>query len=124
MTDRPVKLPGPDHPIDLTAAGGRVTATVGDRVIASTDAALMLAEAGYPPVAYIPLADVDHDLLEPSTKQSYCPYKGEASYWSLRVDDRLIEDAVWSYDDPHPAMREIAGHVAFYPDKVQVTVGN
>ena len=116
----PHKLPGPDHPITVAPEPARVVARVGDRVVADTTAALALREADYPVVHYIPLADVDPSMLRASDTTTHCPYKGEASYYSLDVDGIDLTDAVWTYRTPYPAVAEIAGHVAFYPDKVQV----
>jgi uncharacterized protein (DUF427 family) len=121
MTEKQVLVPGPDHPITVTAADTTVTVSLGDRVIAKTDDALVLRESTYPAVYYLPLDAVDGDVLEPSTHQTYCPYKGDASYYALRDGDALSEDAVWTYVTPYDAVSEIAGHVAFYPDRVQIS---
>jgi uncharacterized protein (DUF427 family) len=120
MSEKPVLTPGPDHPITVEPAAGSVRIRFGDRQIAATTDALVLAEAGYPPVLYIPLEDVDSDVLEPSSHETYCPYKGDASYYTLRDGDRVAEDAVWTYPETHPAVQEIAGHVAFYPNQVEI----
>lgn len=117
---KPRLQPGPDHPITITPTGSRVTVTVGGRVVADTLAALTLQEASYPPVQYVPLADVDPALISPTDHQTYCPYKGDASYWSLPG----AENAVWGYQDPHDAVAAIKGHVAFYPDKVEVRIAD
>jgi uncharacterized protein (DUF427 family) len=118
MTDRKVIVPGPDHPITIEPTPGRVTVTLDGRVIADTRSALTLQEASYPPVQYIPLADVDPDVLAPSDHASYCPFKGEASYFGLRSGDRVADPAVWTYAVPHDAVAQIRDHVAFYPDRV------
>lgn len=112
--------PGPDHPITVTPTQGHVTAKVGDRTIAESDAALTLQEASYPPVQYIPRADVDLSQLERTAHQTYCPYKGDASYFSI-TGDPALENAVWTYETPRPAVAEIQEYVAFYPDRVQIT---
>jgi uncharacterized protein (DUF427 family) len=88
------------------------------RVVADTDRALTLREASYPPVQYVPLADVDPAVLERSSHTSYCPYKGRASYYSLRVGEAVEEAVAWSYERPHRAVAAIEGHLAFYPDRV------
>lgn len=119
-----MKLPGPDHPIRIEPTGQRVTVRVGDRVIAATTAALGLAEADYPVVQYIPMTDVDTAVLRPSDTVTTCPYKGDASYYSIVTDDAELTDAVWSYQHPHPAVAPIAGHVAFYPDRVEILVND
>ena len=121
MSDKQVLVPGPDHPITVTPAGTTVTVRLGDRIIAKTDDALVLRESTYPAVYYLPLEAVDADVLEPSAHETYCPFKGDASYYSLRNGDSLSEDAVWSYVTPYDAVSEIAGHVAFYPDRVEIT---
>jgi uncharacterized protein (DUF427 family) len=119
--DRTPKVPGPDHPITVEAADVRVVAGVGDTVVADSTAALVLREASYPAVYYVPMADVDQAVLRPSATQTYCPYKGDASYYSVASPDGEITDAMWTYTTPYPAVGEIAGHVAFYPDRVRVT---
>lgn len=120
MGTKPVLTPGPDHPITVEPAPDRVRVRFGDRQIVDTDRALVLAEAGYPPVLYIPVEDVDADVLEPSSHETYCPYKGDASYYTLRDGDRVVEDAVWTYPEARPAVGEIAGHLAFYPKHVEI----
>jgi uncharacterized protein (DUF427 family) len=87
------------------------------------DAALTLQESSYPAVQYVPLADVTSDLLRPSDTETYCPYKGDASYFDVVVDGVTVSDAIWTYRQPYPAVAQIAGHVAFYPDKADVVVG-
>lgn len=120
MSHKPVMVPGPDHPITVRREGARVTVTVGGRTIADSSATLTLREAGYPAVQYFPRADVDMALLERTDHASYCPYKGDASYFSIRTDDRLLDNAVWTYETPHPAMAEIREYVAFYPSRVEI----
>jgi uncharacterized protein (DUF427 family) len=120
MTEKKVLVPGPDHPITIEPTDARVTVRAGGRVIADTAKALTLQEAAYPPVQYIPLADVDPGVLEPSDHTSYCPYKGDASYYSLKVGEEVAPAAVWTYVRPHDSAAAIAGHVAFYPDRVDV----
>jgi uncharacterized protein (DUF427 family) len=120
MSDKPVLVPGPEHPITVEPAEGRVRVTYGDRVIVDTDRALVLTEASYPPVVYVPADDVDTHVLEPSAHRTYCPYKGDASYFTLRDGDRVAQDAVWRYAAPYDAVAQIAGHVAFYPQHVTI----
>ncbi len=115
MTDRPVKIPGPDHPITVTPGEAHVVVRAGGKVIADTRRALALQEASYPLVYYIPREDAAMDLLERTDHASYCPYKGEASYYSVRGG---TANAVWSYEAPYDAVAEISGHLAFYPDRV------
>ena len=121
MSEKPVLIPGPDHPITVTPAGSAVTVRFGDRLIAATDCALVLREAGYPPVYYLPLEDVEPDVLEATPHATYCPYKGDASYYSLADGDARAENAVWTYVAPYDAVSPIAGHVAFYPHQVQIS---
>jgi len=120
MTEKQVLVPGPDHPITVAPSATTVTVRFGDRMIAKTDDALVLQESTYPAVYYLPLEAVDADVLEPSSHQTYCPFKGDASYYSLRDGDTFSEDAVWTYVEPYDAVSEIAGHVAFYPDRVEI----
>jgi uncharacterized protein (DUF427 family) len=121
MANRERKIPGPDHPITIENTGQQVVARVGTRVVADTARALTLREAGYPPVHYIPLEDVDQTLLTPTETQTYCPYKGDASYYSIDLDGGSnLTDAVWTYREPYEAVAPIAGHVAFYTDRVTV----
>lgn len=122
MTDRPILEPSPAHPITVTPTGRHVVVRVNGAVVAETDAALTLQESTYPAVQYIPLADVVADRLRPSDTETYCPYKGEAGYYDLIVDGVTVADAIWTYRTPYPAVAQIAGHVAFYPDKADVTV--
>ena len=121
MTEKRVLVPGPDHPITITPADSTVTVHFGERLIAKTDRALVLREASYPAVYYLPLEDVDHDVLQPSSHETYCPFKGDASYYSLADGDVVLPDAVWTYVAPYDAVSEIAHHVAFYPDRVEIT---
>jgi len=108
----------PDHPITITAAPHGVRVIFAGRVVADTRRALSLMEASYAPVMYIPAEDVDRTLLERTDYKTRCPYKGEASHYSLRTADRAAQNAVWSYEQPLPAVAAIAGHMAFYPDRV------
>jgi uncharacterized protein (DUF427 family) len=118
MTDRPIKQPGPDHPITIETNPARVVVTVAGHTIADTRNALTLSEAGYAPVQYIPLADVDRSQLQPSDHASYCPFKGDASYYTLPAGGERSVDAVWTYREPFAAVAAIKDHVAFYPDRV------
>ncbi|MGF7238680.1 MAG: DUF427 domain-containing protein [Frankia sp.] len=123
MTTRKPRIPGPDHPITIETTGARVVARVGAHIVADTTRALTLREANYPPVQYIPLGDVDQTLLVASTTLTYCPYKGDASYYGLALAEGGLADVVWSYREPYDAVADIAGHVAFYTDRVDVAVG-
>ena len=113
-----MKLPGPDHPITIARNANRVRVTFRDQVIADTTRALTLREASYPPVQYIPRANTAMDLLKPTAHTSHCPYKGDASYFTIVAAGGTADNAVWSYEQPFPAMAEIAGYLAFYPNRV------
>jgi len=117
-----VLIPGPDHPITITPTTQPVVVRVGEYVIAETEAALTLHEASYEPVQYLPLGDVDTTLIEPSDSETYCPYKGDATYYSINLPTSRINDAIWTYVSPYDAVKEIAGHVAFYDGKAGITV--
>jgi uncharacterized protein (DUF427 family) len=118
MTHKTIKIPGPDHPITVERNPHRVVVTLGGKEIANTTAALTLREASYPAVQYIPREDVDMTALERSDHGSYCPYKGDASYYSIPSGGERSVNAVWSYEAPYDAVADIRGHVAFYPDRV------
>ena len=118
MTDKPVKVPGPDHPISIEANPSRVLVTLGGTIIADTRDALTLREASYPPVQYIPRRDVDIAALARSEHTTYCPYKGDASYYSIPAGGDRSLNAVWTYEMPFEAMARIKNYVAFYPDRV------
>jgi uncharacterized protein (DUF427 family) len=115
---RPVKIPGSDHPITVTPARGRVTVIAAGRTIADTRAALILKEAAYPPVYYIPRKDVDMARLQRTTHQTYCPYKGECNHYSIPLGGERSVNAVCTYEAPYAAVAEIKDHLAFYPDRV------
>jgi uncharacterized protein (DUF427 family) len=118
MADKPIKTPGPDHPISIDANPSRVVVTVGGKVIADTRNALTLCEASYPAVQYIPRRDVDMTALTRSEHTTYCPYKGDASYYSIPAGGERSLNAVWTYETPFEAMAQIKDHVAFYRDRV------
>jgi uncharacterized protein (DUF427 family) len=118
MADKLMKIPGPDHPISIEANLSRVVVTVGGQVIADTRAALTLREASYPAVQYFPREDVDMAALTRSEHTTYCPYKGEASYYSIPAGGDRSLNAVWTYETPFEAMAQIKEYVAFYPNRV------
>jgi uncharacterized protein (DUF427 family) len=125
---RPKLEPSADHPITVDQSTEKVTVSLDGRTIATTERALVLREASYPPVYYVPQEDVEPGVLSPSDTASYCPFKGEASYFdvALTADSAqqapVVSDACWTYREPYDAVAEIADHVAFYPDKVDVEV--
>jgi uncharacterized protein (DUF427 family) len=123
MTERTVLLPTAEHPITITPTGKHVTVRVNGEVVAETDAALTLQESTYPAVQYVPLADVVDSALRRSDNTTYCPYKGEANYYHVVTGGSTVDDAIWTYEQPYPAVGEIVGHVAFYANKADVTVG-
>src|SRR5256885_794612 len=118
MKEKQIKLPGSDHPISIERNPARVVVSVAGRVVADARNALTLREAAYPPVRYIPGEDVDFSQLERTDHATYCPYKGDCSYYSVPAGGKKSINAVWSYEDPFPAVVQIKGHVAFYPDGV------
>ena len=117
-----MKEPGPEHPINISPVSSRVTVKAGGAVIAASDNALIMQESTYPPVYYLPRADAAMDALAASDHGSYCPYKGDASYFSIPALGADGANAVWSYESPYPAVAEIVGHLAFYSDKVDISV--
>ena len=106
--------------IKVSPAGGRFVIRAGGAIIGETDRALELVEGVYPPVIYVPREDVAMALLERTERATTCPWKGQASYFSIGTPEARLENAVWSYERPTDGMEEIAGHLAFYPDKVTV----
>lgn len=118
MAEKQIKIPGPDHPIDIENNPARVTVTLNGVVIADTRNAVTLRESKYPAVQYIPRADVKMELLERSTHETHCAYKGDANYYSIPMGGERSINAIWSYETPHAAVAAIKGHLAFYPDRV------
>ena len=118
MKEKQIKLPGPDHPISIERNPARVVVSVADHVVADTRNALTLREADYSPVQYIPIEDVDLTQLERTDHTTYCPYKGDCSYYSIPAGGEKSVNAVWTYESPYPAVAQIKEHVAFYPDRV------
>ena len=106
------------HTITVTPADKHVQVTLAGATIADSRAALALQEAAYPVVYYVPMADVDMTRLTRTATRTHCPYKGDASYWTIAVDGREARDAVWGYETPKPEVAAIANHVAFYPNRV------
>ena len=118
MNEKQTRLPGPDHPISIQLNPARVVVSVAGRVVADTRKAMTLREAAYPPVQYIPAEDVDFSQLERTDHVTWCPYKGYCNYYSVLAGGNKSVTAVWSYEDPFPAVGQIRGHVAFYPERV------
>ena len=115
-----MKLPGPDHPITIAYNPKRVQVEYNGHVIADTRRALLLAEAGYKVVNYLPREDVDMSFFTRTERHTYCPYKGEASYFTIVMGGAFAENAVWTYEDPYPAMAQIKDRLAFYPNHVTI----
>jgi uncharacterized protein (DUF427 family) len=123
MSDRPVLTPTTDYPITVAPTGRHVTVRVGGEVVADTDSALTLQESRHAAVQYIPIADVVQGMLTHTETATYCPFKGDASYYSVTTaSGNTVADAVWTYEQPFPAVAAIAGHVAFYPDKAEISI--
>ena len=118
MKEKQIKIPGPDHPISIQHNPARVAVSVAGRVIADTRNSLILRESDYSPVQYIPREDVDLTQLEPTDHATYCPYKGDCNHHSIPAGGKKSVNAVWTYEDPYPAVAQIKGHVAFCPDRV------
>jgi len=113
-----MKIPGPDHPITIEANPKRVRVTFNGRIVADTTRALTLREASLPPVHYIPRADADMTAFARTALTTHCPYKGDAAHYSLDVDSRTSDNAVWTYETPYPAVAQIREHLAFYRSRV------
>jgi uncharacterized protein (DUF427 family) len=115
-----MKIPGPDHPITITPAKTRWRAMFAGHVIADSGDALVLQEADYKPVVYFPREDVSMEYFSRTDRSTHCPYKGDAAYYTILMDGNFGDNAVWTYEEPFPAMEQIRGRLAFYPDKVEV----
>ena len=118
MKEKERKIQGPDHPISIQRNPARIVVSVAGRVVADTRNALTLREAAYSPVQYIPVEDVDFSQLKRTDQATYCPYKGDCTYYSVPAGGKKSVNAVWSYEDPFPSVAQIKGHLAFYPDRV------
>ena len=113
-----IKIPGPDHPIGILPVEGRVRVTVAGRIVAESTRALLLEEKGYPPVYYLPREDADMSLLVRTSHYTYCPYKGDCTYYSIPLGGTKSEYAVWTYERPYEAVTSIREYLAFYPSRV------
>src|SRR5258708_18270174 len=113
-----IKIPGPDHPITISSVEGKIRVTVAGTIVAESLRALRLEEKGYPPVYYLPRDDADMSLLLRTEQYTYCPYKGDCSYYSIPVAGSISENAVWTYERPHEAVASIREYLAFYPSRV------
>lgn len=115
---KPVKIPGPDHPITVERSNARIVVSLAGHIVADTREALSLREAAYPAVQYIPRKDVDMTLLARTDHTTYCPYKGDCSYYSIPIGGERSTNAVWSYEAPYGAVAAIKDYLAFYPSRV------
>ncbi|MFI5730653.1 DUF427 domain-containing protein [Kribbella sp. NPDC051587] len=122
MAEKTRKIPGPDHPITIAKNPDRVVVRLGDQVLADSRDALSLQESTYPAAQYLPRDDVDFSLLERTEHTTYCPYKGDASYYSILPAGEDGVNAVWTYEQPYDAVADIREYVAFYPNKVSIEI--
>jgi uncharacterized protein (DUF427 family) len=123
VSHREVLEPSAGHPITIEPTKGRVQVRVNGELVADTTTALELQEATLPAVQYIPFSDVVQDVLTRTDTSTYCPFKGDASYYSVTTaSGATVDDVIWTYEEPYPAVAEIAGHVAFYPNKAEISV--
>lgn len=123
MAHRQVLEPNAGHPITIEPTNGRVQVRVNGELVADTTDALELREATIPAVQYIPIADVLQDRFTRTDTSTYCPFKGDATYYSVTTSSGdTVDDVIWTYEQPYPAVAAIAGHVAFYPDKADISV--
>jgi uncharacterized protein (DUF427 family) len=121
MTERVILEPNLDHPIDIKATEGHVAVHINGQQVAKTNNALTLIESTYPAVQYIPMGDVDVNLLQKSARTSYCPYKGDAEYYSVVTESETVDDVVWTYNALFPSVAPIGGYVAFYAERADIT---
>jgi uncharacterized protein (DUF427 family) len=117
-TGKEIRIPGPEHPITISVAEGKVRVTVAGKIVGESMQALRLEEKGYPPVYYLPRHDADMSLLVRTKHYTYCPYKGDCTYYSIPIGGSKSEYAVWTYEKPYEAVAEIKEHLAFYPSRV------
>jgi uncharacterized protein (DUF427 family) len=113
-----VKIPNAEHPITIEPSAGRIRVLAGGNVVADSRNALTLRESDYPPVQYIPRSDVNMQLLARTDNETYCPYKGDAAYYSIAAGGDRAVNAVWTYEAPYDAVVAIKDYLAFYPDRV------
>ena len=110
----------PDYAVTITPYSGRVIIRHHGRVLADSSRAMRIDETKHSPVYYLPRDDVRMELLEPTELSTYCPFKGHASYWSLRLGDQLEENVVWSYESPFPEVEGLKSYLAFYGDRTEL----
>ena len=117
-TSKEIRIPGPDHPITISPADGKLRVTVAGRIVAESMRALRLEEEGYPPVYYLPRNDAGMSLLVRTRQYTYCPYKSDCTYYSIPIGGTKSEYAVWTYEKPYEAMAYIKEYLVFYPTRV------
>jgi uncharacterized protein (DUF427 family) len=113
-----IRIPGPDHPITISPVEGKVRVMVAGRIVAESTQALRLEESGYTAVYYLPRNDADMSLLVPTEHHTYCPYKGDCTYYSVPSGGPKSENAVWTYENPYESVTHIQEYLAFYPSRV------
>ena len=113
-----IRIPGPDHPITVSPAEGKVRVMVAGRIVAESTRALRFEEKGYSPVYYLPRSDADMSLLVRTGHYTHCPYKGDCTYYGIPIGGSKSENAVWTYEKPYEAVASIKEHLAFYPSRV------
>jgi uncharacterized protein (DUF427 family) len=113
--DKEIKITGPDHPITISPAEGKVRVTVDGKIVVESTRALRLEEKGYPPVYYLPRNDADMSLLVRTTHYTYCPYKGDCTYYSIPIGGAKSEYAAWTYEKPYEAVANIKDYWRFIP---------
>lgn len=113
----------PDYAVSISEASGRVLVTCHGETIAESDHALLVEESRHQPVYYLPRCDVSMDLFQATDLSTYCPFKGHASYWSLKLGDSTEENLVWSYADPYPEVAGLKDYMSFYTDRADVQAG-
>ncbi len=118
MDNPVVKLPSAEYPITVNRSASHFVIVFRGRTLADTTRALILRENMLPRVVYVPREDVNLSLLRRSTKETYCPYKGTASYFEPDVGGDSGDPIAWTYEQPFAAVSTIAGHIAFYADKM------
>ncbi len=108
----------PDYRVALEPLCGRLRVELAGKIVADSRRALVVRESHHSPVYYVPLEDVRAEWLEPSSLRTRCPFKGDASYWSVRVENAYLESAAWGYEEPYDEVAALRGHVAFLPERV------
>lgn len=113
----------PDHPVTVKQNDADIRILANGEVVAESHAALTVLEKGHKPVLYLPPQDVRRDLLQQTSHSTHCPYKGDATYWTVTAGGVAIENAAWSYDDPSPQVAQLKGYFAFHTERVDVQTG-